>query len=289
MARTFQEIRQQMDDEQSSQPELSGLTNQSATAIHNVWKDVVARCIWVLENLWDRKKAEIEEVLSRGGVGSTKWVIQKCFEFQYDAVTPQVVQLFDNFVPRYPVIDPSKRIITRAKVINNTGTADVRVAKGNPPQALSTAEKNALQAYFTGTGNSSGGAIGIGMAGQHLVVNSYAPDLLFLQGNIYYKAAYMSTIQNAVIDAINAYITDPEENGVVNIQKLDDKIKAVTGVNDIIWSAMSGRAATASFPGTAVIAGGIISARGYNSVAGYLIGETTTGETFADKLTFIGE
>ena len=71
---------------------------------------------------------------------------------------------------------------------------------------------------------------------------------------------------------------------------LEDVIRNVPGVNDVVMNNVRGRADTDAFnAGIDLILGTAIIQRQWVTVAGYIAGETTMGKTFADSLTFIAE
>lgn len=286
MARTTDEIIATMDEEQASQPELTELDSPSQTAIYKLWKYITAQTINLFEQLIDRKQAAIEEILARGRVFSAEWVQEQCFLFQYDATTPQVVQLVD-YVPTYDPVDPTKRIVTRSCVRVVGGVATILVAKNEPPEKLVALEITAINNYFTNTGNGTNKGTGIGYVGQTLSCYSLDPDLLFLEAEIFYNGQYAATIEDDVILAIETYISNLPLDGNLRVVDLTDVIQGVAGFSDIFINNLSCRsAATAWGSGTDLILADTLVATEYETAAGYMIGETTAGETLADKLTF---
>lgn len=145
MARTLAQIQAQMDQEQAAQSSLAQLNSPSQTAIYTIWKYIVSLCIYLHEVLMDTKKSEIEDIVATSIVPSEAWLKSKVIEFQYDSVTPQVVVMVD-YAPQYDPIDTTKRIITRCSVkTQGNRVVTVKVAKSEPPVALSAPELTALQ------------------------------------------------------------------------------------------------------------------------------------------------
>ena len=69
---------------------------------------------------------------------------------------------------------------------------------------------------------------------------------------------------------------------------LEAVIRNATGVNDVLLKNVSARPNAVSFgSGTDLILNTAVVERFYNSEAGYLVEEDTSGETFSDTLTFI--
>jgi len=296
MARTTNEIIATMDDEQAANTELNQLNNPSQTAIFRLWKYIVAQSTRVLEVLIDRKKAEIEQLLSNNVVPSLAWIREKTFEFQYDATTPQVLKLVD-FTPKYDPVDVTKRIITRCTVISpGPGSIAINVAKNEPPVKLTPTELTSVRNYWLSTGNGTTKAVGLGFAGQGITFTSLDPDLLFLKANIRYIGANASTIQSECLAAIRAYISNLGITGKFRIIDMIDQLQAVTGFVSMSIEDLTGRPATVSFPATGVpyevvigyesqVYGGI-EINSYTPLAGYMISETTASNTFEDTITF---
>lgn len=289
MARSISVIKQQILDAKAAQPELSGANSASNVALFKLWAYIQAVAINLFEQLLDQFVKDIEATIVSAPPGSEPWVQSKVFEFQYDATTPQVLDIV-NYVPAYNPIDHSKRIITRCSVKTAANrTCYVKVAKSDPPIALASLEKSALQAYLSGGGNGtySGRGRGFGFAGINYVVQSFSPDLLWLQGTIYYNGLYSSVIQSNVIAAIKGYMSNLPFDGTFTLLGLTDAIQSVTGVNDIDLTDIAIRAYSTSFGGrTYLVQANTILITSYPTYAGYVVEETTSGEDFASKLTF---
>lgn len=280
MARTIEEIQAEMDAEQALQPQLSGLNSISQAAIYTLWKYVFSTALWFEETLWDTFKTEIETVITNAVVGTDEWVKFEVLKFQYDTVTPQIVQLVD-FVPSYNPIDESLQIITRASVNTLTNkVVSVKVAKEDPPIALDALELSSLQGYLDD----------ISFAGVEYNVQSLTSDKIFLEAEVFYDGQYTSTISANVIDAINLYLSNLPFNGYVRISDVEDAIQSVAGVVDIVISNLALRSDTTPFASKVFLVENKTTI--FNKLlttAGYAIEETESGESFTDKLTFTAE
>ena len=286
MARETQEIIDTMDAEQALHPTLADLNSPSQTAIYTLWKYITAMASRILEVLWDKKKAEFEAILATGVTPSIYWLRQKAFEFQYDALTPQIVQLV-NMQAVYVPIDTTKRIITRAATNSSAGLATLFLAKNDPPEKLTAPELSSIQGYFTSAGDGITQAAGVGFAGQSINCVSLDPDLLYLEATIYYNGQYAGTIVNDTITAIKAYISDLGLYPIMKTVDLVDVIQSVKGFSDIDIVNLSCRdAATAWLSGTDLVLASATLATSYTTSSGYMIGETTATYTLLDKLTF---
>lgn len=281
MARTISEIQQQMLDNIAADPVLGSLlTSTSRRAIYRLWTYIVAVAINTLEQLMDIFSAKVEAIAATAAPATATWLQAQILKFQYSDTNPQVVQLI-NFAPAYPVVDETLRIISRCSVTTNLSSQVlVKVATGEPPAALNSAQVAALQSYL--------GEIGI--AGVIYNVISEASDKLFVQANIFYQGQYSAVIKANVIAAIGAYLSALPFNGQVKITDLEDAITGVEGVNDVVLVNVRARANGTVFASSSyLVQNQQTLSRLWNTIAGYMVGETTTGSTLNDSLTFIAE
>ena len=281
MARSVETILISMDNEQAAQTSLTTLNSTSQTSIYKLWKYITAVIMNLHEQLWDIFKADIELQISQAAVGSDLWLQAQVLKFQYDTIVPQVVVL-TNFAPAYTVVNPAYQIITRASVKTAPNkTVSVKVAKSDPPVALSAPELSSLQTYLTAQG------YGVGFAGVNIVASSLTSDKLFLEGTIKYDGQYSSVISANVIAAINDYLANITFDGIFKTLTLIDYIQAVQGVTDVQITNLALRAdATLFINKTYLVQASTTLYTSYPLYAGYVIEETTGGETFTNKLTF---
>lgn len=293
MARSIQTIIALMDAEQAAQTDLSGLNSTSNSAIYTLWKYIVATQMYLQETLWDIFKADLETIVDRAPVGSDKWTQLRVLRFQYDATTPQVVEIDSNFSVDYPTIDTTKRIITRAAVRTTaTRTVNVKVAKSDPPEALDSLELSSLQSYLnnTGDGTFAGRGVGIGFAGVRYLATSLEADKLYCAATIYYNGQYANVISSTVIDAINNYLANISFDGNFKVTSLVDAIQSVAGVTDVVINDIAIR------PDTDVIANSNYLVQNNTTIiptyllnSGYVVEEDTAGYLFTDSLIFTAQ
>lgn len=299
MARKVSEIQTTMDNEQALQTSLTSLNSTSQTAIYKLWKYITAVLHNLLEQLWDKKAKEIETTIKSAPVHSEYYLQQKVFEFQYDALTPQVVELNTTTMAiAYPTINAAKRIITRCSVRTTaTKTVTVKVAKSDPPVQLSAAEKSSLQTYLTGGGGGTFANRGRGIcpAGIAVLVQSDPADKFYFKAEIKYDGQYAAVISSTVIQAMKDYfagktingVTGIEFNGYIEILRLVDFIQMVPGVEDVIIEDAALRADSTPFASkTYLVQTKTVLQSTYPTFAGYVVEETTAGETWTNKITF---
>lgn len=280
MARTWEVIKQQMLDKMATLPALSGLTSNSQVSIYGNLFTVNAMETAILEQLIDAYKVQFEESIKAQAIGSAPWLRAKVLEFQ----NGDYVELnTTDFTIAYPTIDETKQIITRCSV-KETGNLIIqaKVAKSDPPVALSGGEKTALEDYLSI----------IKPAGIRIDVVSLTSDKLYVNGTIYYSGQYSSVIQTNVEAAITAYMENLSSvenfNGVVKVTDLYDAIQAVEGVEDVNIIEIGARPDTTTFASRTVIykLSTGVNIREYETLSGYIVEETTSGQTFADTLTY---
>jgi len=282
MARSIETIQNQIIAYKEAEPELALASSVSRRAKWRLWTYVFAQAQNVLEQLWDGKKTEIETQVRNTPAGTAPWIQAQMFLFQYDATVTQTVQLdTTTLVYEYPTVNELFRIITRCSVTAGIDkVVTIKTAKGTTPAALSTGEKNAAQSYIDT----------IAPASITYNVVSTAADKLYLEGSIYYQGQYAATIESAVEAAIDTYMANIPFDGVVKLVDLEAAIRNVTGVNDVFLTNVAARADGTAFGSkTYLVQANTQLLTQWQTVAGYIIEETTSGETFADKLTYVAQ
>jgi len=241
-------------------------------------------CTAYLEQLMDVLKLSLEKTASQSAAASGLWIQAQMFAFQYSSTDPQVLQLVGT-IPVYPLIDVTLRIIT-ACAVKSTASNEVtiKVAKGNPFVKLSpSTELAAAQGYINQ----------LGSAGINYTVVSLDSDKLYVNADIYYQGQYSAVISANVIAALNSFLQNlsiTNFDGSLKMTDLENVIRNVTGVNDVVLLNVRGRADTDSYSaGINLILNKQTQQRLWNTIAGYSSQENTTGYTFADSLNFIAE
>ncbi len=282
MARTVAAIKAQILEQKAAEVELAGLTSDSQSAIFNAWAFGVAVCIAFFEQILDIFRTEVETIARKSVAATCVWIRERVLEFQYDATIAQIATIIDAEVA-YPTVDETKRIISRCSVkTSGVAKVDIKVATGDTPAPLSAPQLLSLDGYIN-TFEIAGITINL--------INKDA-DKLYVAAEILYDGQYSSTIEDAVIAALDDYCVNlsSEENfdGVVKVTDIEDAIQAVLGVKDVKITAIKARQDLTVFGSATPVydlsAG--INIREWLTQAGYIIQETTGGQTFADSLTF---
>ena len=281
MARSIATIQNELISNIQADSVLSvNLTSTSKRAIWNLWTYVIAVSINILEQLMDVFKTNTEATVALSAPNTALWLQNQIFLFQYSASNPQIIQLI-NLVPSYPVVDSTLRIISRCSVKTTIANqVNIKVATGTTPAALTSGQLSALQSYVNQ----------IGVVGVTYNAISGNADQLYIQAQIYYQGAYSAIIQANVISAINTFLANLPFDGSVKVSDIELTIKSVSGVNDVQFVNVAARDDGTPFSGAIYLVQNYTNAsRLWNTVSGYIIPETTTGQTLADSLTFIAE
>lgn len=277
MARTVAQIKQSMLDAKNADPTLSTLTSTSQTAKWNLYYFIVASCIAIFEQLQDIFKTELETIASTAAPSTPQWTRNKVLKFQ----TGDVAELnTSTYVIEYPTINTANQILTRCAVITAPNrTVLIKVAKGNPPTPVSVGELAELQSYVE-TFNPAGIAF--------TLINDNS-DKMEVAATIYYNGQYSAVISTNVVAALNSYMANLPFNGVISTQAVVDAMQAVEGVISVSLARILVRKHTVAY-GTGVtlysLLGGVDVVQ-YQTIAGYVVQETTASHTFADTLSYI--
>ena len=260
MARSIQDIQNEMISNVQSNAVLSGLTSPSATAIWRLWTFIFATAIHFHETFLDLGIAEMEQIARDSVPGTREWVQRRILEFQYSESVPQVVTVSADGKVGYNTIDESLRIITRCAVVEQSnGEVLIKVAKGTTTLSkLETAELDALKSYVDK----------IMFAGVRRRSISLDADVFTTEMSIIYDGQFVeSAVRSAINTEINTYLkglsTTARFDGLVVREHFIDAIQKVDGVVGIDTQTvvMKGQTATGN-PSTI--------ARIYNPDSGYM-------------------
>jgi hypothetical protein len=288
MARSIAQIQTQLTDSLVSNASAVGWTlTPTEWSIYDYKKlmiYVIAVAMATLEQLWDAFKAVIEALIISAPPQTAPWWKAQMFKFQYSATVPQEIQLnTDTQVPYYPTVNTTLQIIKYCSVtVGGLGVVNIKCAaqSGSLPLPLDSLQLSAAQSYVNT----------IGISGIYYAVQSDDSDKIWIKATIYYKGVYSTVISNNVISAITTYLANIPFDGVVQLDDLLSAIRNVAGVNRIIFNDVKIRPDSSAFgAGTGMVASNTWITDSVSSRAGYVEGETTSGETLADTLTFIAE
>jgi len=234
MARTTEEIQQEIIDAKENEASLNGLTTTSKVSIWLGLVRIITLAFRTLELLWDAKKEELDEAAAAAVAGTPKWYADRILEFQYG----HSLVLVDG-KPVYLEDDPDARIVKYVAVNPIGGVVEIKVAKDDSGDLvpLTATELNALDSYIQA----------IKFAGT--VHNSYslAADIVRLEATAYYDGKLDPTdFDTATIDGLKAHLKGIYFDGKLNINKLRDAAEAVPGMIDFQITLLQAKADGAS-------------------------------------------
>lgn len=242
MARSINQIQQQIIDVKQTDPTLSGYTwSDSKVAIWRLWTYVVAVCIWTLENLFDYHKSEVEQIIATQKPHTLQWYVHKATLFQLGATLPEGSDSYTE-----PSSDPMVTIIRHAAAVELSNLVRIKVAKdnGGALEALTIGELAAFSGYMNK----------IKDAGVRLQLTSSNPDSLQLVLSVYYDPLVLTnsgtridgTSSMPVLHAVNTFLANLPFNGVFVLNNLIGALQAIDGVE--IGSVVSAQANYAATP-----------------------------------------
>ena len=242
MARTINEIYNELIAAKESQPDLttltplsetaddlkSDLTSNSTVAIWRLWLWIVAVGSHTVELLIDKHRSEVEIFVANKEWGTLGFLRQKALDYQHGH---SLVWNGSQFV--YTTIAPTTQIIERAAVVVSGQQVQFKVAKltvAGLPEKLTAGEIASFSSYIDG----------LVYAGTQFAVISDDPDDVKLDLEIVFDPLVLandgSLVTNAaefpVIDTINDFISNLPFNGVMNLTALIDSLQAIDGVVD---------------------------------------------------------
>lgn len=220
---------------------ISDLDSKSKVSVWRLWAYITAVSIWVVEKLFDEHKTEVDTKIASSVYGNDLWWVDRMKEFQFgDNLI--VTEVNGEKVLTYGTIDTAKQIIDFVSITDTVnGGSIIKVAKDDGaglPEALTTAELTGATEFVDR----------IQPAGASLSVISQNSDLVQYNVDIYYNGLLdLTTIQSAVITAVDTYHQNLEFNGEVILSKVVDAIQGVEGVEDVVITQAQGKQAGGTY------------------------------------------
>lgn len=229
MARQIEIIQKEIFDAIVADENLAEVNSTSKVAIYRLFVFIAAFCAWVLENLFDIHKREVNDIIEAKMPHRPSWYRTKSLAFQYGFDLIQDTDKFDNTGFTDEEIEASK-VIKYSAVTKSGGQLRIKIATETSGVLTPIAPevKNSFDAYVDE----------IADAGVNYLVINLLPDILLLNIQIYRNPLVLDangmSILNAnypVQDAINAYMKELPFDGELVLAHLVDKLQKVEGVN----------------------------------------------------------
>ena len=230
MARTIEQIQNEILKAKEAETSLNGLNSTSKVAIWRLWAYITAFVIWTLEKIFDEHKKEVSEALSQQKPHTARWYRNKALAFQYgfDLITD--TDKFNNQGFTEDQISASK--IVKFSAVTEADTESRLIVKiateqGGELQPISLGQKASFDAYINE----------IRDAGVRITTINYLPDILKLQMKIYRDPLVLDengqsilTGEKPVEKAIKEYFKKLPFNGELVLAHLVDALQQIEGV-----------------------------------------------------------
>lgn len=228
MARTITAIQQELFNNIAADENLAGLTSVSKVSIWRLFVFVVAFSIWVLENLFDTHKKEVDDIIDAKMPHRASWYRTKAKAFQYGFALIPDTDKYDNTGFTSDQIADSK-IIKYAAVTSSGGQLLIKIATeaAGVLAPIAPEKKASFDAYI----------LEIADMGVNYIVLNLLPDILLLNIQIYRDPLVLDSSGMSILngnypvqDAINEYMKQLPFNGELVLAHLIDKLQNVEGV-----------------------------------------------------------
>jgi hypothetical protein len=204
----------------------------SAVSVESILFYDVAAAMGLTHQLFDRHKAEVEQMLSGQTSGTAAWYAYKARQFQFGAALVAETDYYDNTGRTDEQVE-AMRVVKYAAAVEarDRSVLYVKVAGGTADNRhpLTADQLTAFKSYLNE----------VQYAGVVISVINDPADEMRLAIDIYYDPALLDgngkrldgTGDTPVQDAVRAYLNDLPFNGTYTNQGLTDVLQSVPGVN----------------------------------------------------------
>lgn len=200
----------------------------SKVSFENIKFDIVAFSIWVLENLFDTHKKEVDDIIEAKMPHRPSWYGTKAKAFQYGFALIPDTDKYDNtgFTPEQ--IEASK-VIKYDAVTQSAGQILIKIATevNGVLSPIAPEVKASFDAYI----------LEIADCGVKYIVVNHLPDILLLNLQIFRDPLVLDSNGMSIIngnypvqDAINEYMKELPFNGELVLAHFTDKLQKAEGV-----------------------------------------------------------
>ena len=230
MARTIEQIQNEILKTKETEVSLNGLNSTSKVAIWRLWIYIMAFAIHTLERVFDQHRKEVSEALSEQKPHTARWYRNKALAFQYGFDLLEDSDKFDNTGYTEDEINNSKIVKYSAVTESETESrliVKIATEQSGELQPISQGQKASFDAYINE----------IRDAGVRITTINYLPDILKLQMKIYRDPLVLNengqsilTGEKPVEKAIKEYFKKLPFNGELVLAHLVDALQQVEGV-----------------------------------------------------------
>ncbi|MDY0200962.1 MAG: hypothetical protein RBR40_08240 [Tenuifilaceae bacterium] len=232
MARTINDIYQQMLAAKEADSRLSVLTSNSLAGIWKLLLYVAAAAVWAVEEQFDMFKAELTDLLESKKPGTLKWYRQQALNYRHGADV-----MVDGYGVFYAAADETPQLLAECSVRESGTGLVIKVAKlvGATLAPLDAGEYDAFTYYMSL----------IKYAGTPLRFINSPPNKLKLQAVVYYDPLYIAatgtslqTGTKLVEQAVENYLRELPFDGRLEVNELIATMRLAEGVRDVYISAI---------------------------------------------------
>lgn len=230
MARSIQDIQNEILRAKENEPTLAELNSTSKVAVWRLWVYITAFVIHTLERIFDQHKKEVAEALSEQKPHTPRWYRNMALAFQYGFDLIPDTDKFNNQGKTEDEIANSKIVKYSAVTESETESRliiKIATEQGGELQPISTGQKASFDAYMQEIRDS----------GVKITTINYLPDILKLQMEIYRDPLVLDengmsilTGEKPVEKAIKEYLKQLPFNGELVLAHLVDALQKVEGV-----------------------------------------------------------
>lgn len=230
MARSIQDIQQEILRAKENEPTLAELNSTSKVSVWRLWVYIMAFAIHTLERIFDQHRKEVAEALSEQKPHTARWYRNKALAFQYGFNLIPDTDKFNNQGKTEDEVEGSKIVKYSAVVESETESrliVKIATEQGGELHPISQGQKASFEAYMQE----------IKDAGVKITTINYLPDILKLQMKIYRDPLVLDengqsilTGEKPVETAIKEYLKQLPFNGELVLAHLVDALQKVEGV-----------------------------------------------------------
>lgn len=230
MARSIQDIQQEMLRAKDNEPALADLNSTSKVAVWRLWVYIMVFAIHTLERIFDQHRKEVAEALSEQKPHTPRWYRNMALAFQYGFDLIPDTDKFNNQGKTEDEIANSKIVKYSAVTESETESrliVKIATEQGGELQPISVGQKASFEAYMQE----------IKDAGVKITTINYLPDILKLQMEIYRDPLVLDengmsilTGEKPVERAIKKHLKQLPFNGELVLAHLVDALQKVEGV-----------------------------------------------------------
>lgn len=200
----------------------------SIVSFENILFDLFSYFVFLLENLFDTHKKEVQDILEQSMPHRPSWYRTKAKAFQYGFALIMDTDKFDNTVFTAEQIEASK-IVKYAAVTQSAGQLLIKIATESAGvlSPITAPQKASFDAYIAEVAD----------CGVKYIVVNHLPDILLLNLQIFRDPLVLNGEGMSIVNgnypvqhAILEYMKELPFNGELVLAHLVDKLQLVEGV-----------------------------------------------------------